>query len=225
MKEFVIVPQSLIHDRELGDKRVIVFSAILFSGWNGNAIEDLVRYSGYSVCRDRAGVLQQYKLLVKQFIDRGYFKYDDQGIVYIKPQESFGIVYYNEFQRIMHRRDISSKVGKRMNHAHLLLVLAHIRLHMIHQTGCPEIYSNLLSRISDSTDLSVRSISSGLKILEELHIIHNEELPRYTDEEGRWHSNVRIFANMEFAGQPGMQRDWQNEIRRGITYILASQKF
>lgn len=224
MKEFITIPRSLILDRGLGDKRVIVYSSILFSGWSGDSIEDLVRYSRYSTCRDKSGVLNQYKSIINQLVSEGYFSYDDRGIVYIKPKDSFGIMYYSEFQRIIQKREKARITGQRMNHAHLLLLLAHIRLNMIHKSGIPEMYSNLLVRISESTGLSVRSISTGLKILEELNIIHNEELPRYKDEEGRWHSNVRIFINMEPGRFSNAQRDWQEETHRGISYILESQR-
>lgn len=225
LKEFITIPRSLILDRDLGDKRVIVYSSILFSDWTGNSIEDLVRYSKYSACRDKSGVLNQYKTIVDHLVSKDYFFYNGRGIVYIKPNDSFGIIYYSEFQRILQERERSQGKGQRMNHAHLLLLLAHIRLNMIHRPGVPEMYSNLLVRISESTGLSVRSISAGLKILEELNIIHNEELPRYKDEEGHWHSNVRIFVNMEPGGSSDVQRDWQGEVYRGITYILASQRF
>lgn len=224
MKEFITIPRSLILDRGLGDKRVIVYSSILFSGWPGDRVEDLVHYSRYSTCRDKSGVLNQYKSIIDQLVSKDYFFYDDRGIVYIKPNDSFGIIYYSEFQRILREREKSQKTGCRMNHAHLLLLLAHIRLNMIHKAGVPEMYSNLLVRISKSTGLSVRSISAGLKILEELNIIHNEELPRYKDEEGHWHSNVRIFVNMEPGWISDAQRDWQGEARRGISYILTSQR-
>lgn len=225
MKEFITIPRSLILNRDLGDKRVIVYSSILFSNWSGNNFEDLVRYSKYSACRDKSGVLNQFKAVVDQLVSKNYFFHGDRGIVYIKPNESFGIIYRSEFQRILQERACSQEKGQRMNHAHLLLLLAHIRLNMIHKPGVPEMYSNLLVRISESTGLSARSISAGLKVLEKLNIIHNEELPRYKDEEGHWHSNVRIFVNMELSGRSDVQRDWQREVSRGITYILASQRF
>lgn len=225
MKKSITIPRSLILNNGLGDKRVVIYSAILFSGWSGDSVEELVQYSRYSTCRDKSGVLNQFKSTIEQLVSAGYFSYNDRGIVYIKPSDSFGILYYSEFKRILLERDRSQKDGKRMNHAHLLLLLAYIRLSMIHKPGVPEFCSNLLARISGSTGLSVRSISAGLKTLEQLNIIHSEELPRYKDEEGHWHANVRLFVNMEYRGKSDVQHDWQSEVNRGITYILARQRF
>lgn len=225
MKEFITIPRSLIQNQDLGDKRIITYSSILFSGWTGDSLEDLLSYSRYSACRDKSGVRNQYKLLVDQLVLNHYFSYGDRGMVYIKSDEPFGIIYRSEFGRIIQERDRSRSSGKRMNHAHLLLLLAYIRLRQTHRPGMPEIYSDLLTRISDYIGLSVRSISTGLKILEQLNIIYNEELPRYLDEEGHWHSNVRIFVNMELNGRSDVKRDWQEEVYRGITQILASQRF
>lgn len=225
MKEFITIPWSLIQNQDLGDKRIIAYSSILFSGWAGDSLEDLLSYSRYSACRDKSGVRNQYKLLVDQLVLNRYFSYGDRGMVYIKSDEPFGIIYRSEFDRIIQERDRSRSGGKRMNHAHLLLLLAYIRLRQTHRPGMPEIYSDLLTRISDCIGLSVRSISTGLKILEQLNIIYNEELPRYLDEEGHWHSNVRIFVNMELNGRSDVKRDWQEEVYRGITQILASQRF
>lgn len=57
--------------------------------------------------------------------------------------------------------------------------------------------------------LSVRSISAGLRVLEQLNIIHSKELPRYKDKEGHWHANIRLFVNMEHRGKSDVQYGWQ----------------
>ena len=220
MREFIMIPYSLIQDQAMGSKRIIVYSSILFSGWTGKNFEELVRYSHYSTCRDKSGTLNQFRGVVSQLIEENYLSNKGGGIVYIKRDESFGIIYYSEFQRIMQEREYQLKHGKRINHANLLLLLSHIRLNMINR----EYYSNLLIRISESIGLSVRSISSGLKILEKLNIIHNEELPRYKDNDGRWHSNVRIFVNMECQGSSDVLYDWQPEVSNGIRCILQKNK-
>ena len=220
MNQYVMIPNSLIQNRELGDKRVVVHNSIFFSGWSGDDIDELVLYAKYSLSRERGKVLDQFKELVSQLVQDGYYT---RGMVYIKPKEGFGIIHYSEFQRIMQKREQERQRGNRINHAHLLLLLAHIRMCMFRQPGLPEVYSNLLKRISESTGLSVRSISSGLKILEELNIIHNEELPRYKDDAGHWHSNVRLFVNMELDGASDVIYNWQHELSRAIRYIMSLQ--
>lgn len=220
MQEFVMVPRSLIYNCELNEKRVLAYSSILFSGWGGENIEELVSYSRFSTRRDAGGILYQYRELVHQFIQNQYFEKRKSGMEYIKQQDCFGIIYYNEFQKILQARDDSVRSGRRINHSHILLLLSHIRLCMIRQQGMPQFYSNLLSRISNSIGMSVRNITKSLKVLEELNIIHSEELPRYKDSNGHWHSNVKIFVNMKIYD---CDCNWQNEVARGIRYIMASQ--
>ena len=224
MQEFIMIPYSLIYNRNMGDKRVLVYSSILFSGWAGKNVEELVRYSKYSPRRDSGGVLQQYKVLIKSFVENHYFKKTKNNLIYVRPEESFGIIYRKEFQIILQSRDSKLCDTRRINHSHLLLLLSHIRLCMIRSYGVPRFYSNLLSRISNNIGLSVRSISKSLKILEELEIIHSEELPRYKDNDGHWHSNVKIFVNMNPLDENIEDSySWQNETSKGIRYIIASQ--
>lgn len=219
--KFIKIPCSIILDKELGEKRIISFASIVFSNWSGTDYESLAQFSLYSGFRGKDGIIHQYKELVQHFIDGGYFNQLDGGMVYIDQDEQFGIIYYSEFQKILKLRSEYKEQGRRLNHANILLLLAYLRLYMNHGRRKPEYYSNLLIRISKNTGLSVRSISSSLKALEELEIIHNEELPRYKSDDGNWHSNVRIFVNMKKRGT--ISYDWQREVSKGIWHINASQ--
>ena len=221
MDNFVKIPSSIILNQSLGEKRIIAFTSIMVSDWNGKDITSLVRYSKYSECRDKSGVLNQYKKLVDLFSEQGYFNMVDGGIVYIEKSERFGTVYYSEIQKILNLRDEYKRKNKRLNHAQLLLILSYIRLYMIRRKGFPEMHSNLLVRISENTGLSVRSISSCLKVLEQLEIIHNEELPRYKDKDGCWHSNVRIFVNIKRHGDTSY--NWRHETSLSVKYVYANQ--
>ena len=220
--KIIKIPQSLIHNLSLNKKRVIAFAAIIASNWSGTDYKSLVEYSLYSGFRGKRGVINQFKELVGSFFDVGYFAKSDGGIVYINQEEQFGIIYDSEFQKILQLRAEYKLNGCRLNHAYVLLLLAHIRLYMNYQKGKPVYYSNLLVRISKNTGLSVRSISSCLKVLEELDIIHNEELPRYKDNNGGWHSNVRIFVNMKLYGT--ISYDWHREILRSIRLLRTNQE-
>lgn len=219
--KIIKVPRSLIHNLSLNEKRVVAFASIITSDWSGENYESLVKYSLYSGFRGKDGVINQYKELVRSFFDAGYFTESNGGIIYIDQDEQFGIIYYSEFQKILQLRTQCKTNGQRLNHAHVLLLLSYIRLYMNYQKGKPVYYSNLLIRISENIGLSVRSISSCLKILEELGIIHNEELPRYKDKDGGWHSNVRIFVNMKLYGI--ISYDWHREALRSARLLRANQ--
>lgn len=210
--KIIKVPRSLIHNLSLNNKRVVAFASIIVSNWSGLDYESLIKYSSYSSFRGKNGIINQYKEIVQNFFDAGYFKEQDGGIINIDQKEQFGIIYYSEFRKILQMRNECKLNGCRLNHAHILLLLSYIRLYMNYQKGNQGYYSNLLVRISENTGLSVRSISSCLKVLEELGIIHNEELPRYKDNDGGWHSNVRIFVNMKLFGT--ISYDWQREVIR-----------
>lgn len=220
--KIIKVPRSLIHNLSLNEKRVVAFASIIASDWSGADYESLTKYSLYSGFRGKDGVINQYKELVRNFLDAGYFTESDGGIIYIDHEEQFGIIYYNEFQRILQLRTEYKENGHRLNHANILLLLSYIRLYMNYQKGKPVYYSNLLIRISKNIGLSVRSISSCLKVLEELCIIHNEELPRYKDNNGSWHSNVRIFVNMKLFGT--ISYNWQHEVLRCTRQIEPPYK-
>ena len=164
---------------------------------------------------------------VNQMIANGDMPTDEEGnhveggapaIDFQKLMRESGL--FSQSDSNVQAREDSVRSGRRMNHSHVLLLLSHIRLCMIRQPDMPLFYSNLLSRISDSIGMSVRNITKSLKILEELNIIHSEELPRYKDSNGQWHSNVKIFVNMKIEE---CDYNWQDEVARGIRCIMASQ--
>lgn len=218
---FIMIPKNIIHNRDYGDKRILIYLSIIFSEWNGNNINQLLSYSLFSERRHRNSVAHQHEETIKCFLADHYFKKNLNNLKLIKQNDCFGIIYHSEFQSILKARENSIMSGKRLNHSSVLLLLAHIRLYMLRQPGLPLFYSNLLNRISQSTGLSVRNISKYLKVLEELEIIHSEELPRYKDNKNHWHSNVKIFVNMKLHGN--LDYDWQSETSNGIRYIMASQ--
>ena len=222
--EFVQVPRNLIEDQAIGDKRVLVYLSISFSKWTGCKVDELTTFCGYSADNRHSGSAgQQIRNIVAQLISRGYLTSHANQMRFTTFNDCFGAIYYDEFDKIM-RTTKSTRVGDhRVNHAHLLLLLSCIRCYMIHTTGAPQIYSNLLKRISEHIGISVRSISNCIRALEDLEIIHSEELPRYKDSNGNWHSNVRIFVNRQSRYNPNHTYDWQQETKRGINMILANQ--
>lgn len=215
--KFIKVPRSIILNKSFGDKRVILFSSILFSNWNGIKYIDIVNYSQYSEFRGKSGVINQFKNLTTQFIDCGYLKFSNNHIYKNDINEQFGILYFNEFEKILELHAKYKKQGKRLNHAAILLLLVYIRLFMKKETKC---YSDLLIRISNNIGLSVRSISSSIKFLEQLGIIHSEELPRYKTKDGCWHSNVRIFIDMKENGITAY--NWEKEMTKSIWRIQTN---
>lgn len=212
------IPGSLIHNTYLSAKRVLVFTSIIASGWQGQDYESLVKFSLYSNLRGKHGVIDQFKDIIQHFYELGYLRLNG-GTIHITKSEWFGTIYKSEFDKILNLRCEYKSRGLRLNHANILLLLAHVRLYMNQSTNDPRFYSNLLIRISKSTGLSVRSISYGLQLLEELQIIHSEELPRYTDENGRWHSNVKVFVDIKLNGTADY--DWKQAVNASVEHIKS----
>lgn len=230
---FIKIPRSLIYDKELGDKRIIVYSSMLFTCWDSKKcnINKLVDDCDYTRKRTLNSIEHQFKEMIKCFSEKNYISVDgklstDFSFQIESPKNSFGIVYGFEYRRILDYRLAAKKESKRINHAHLLLLLSYIRLNMDKQSGKPVMHFSMLSTISKNIGISVRSITSALRILEELSIIHSEELPRYRDKNGNWHSNVKIFVNMEHCSliAANINYDWQEETVRAINNILRSQR-
>ena len=221
--EFVKVPRKLIEDTSIGDKRVLVYSSIAFTYWSGQDEDKIISACGYSPC-DRHSESAGSKAIecVQQLRSNSYIEQSRGRVSLCADSGCFGMIYADEYKQIVDARRILK--GKRINHAHILLFLAHVRCFMSKANNYPRFYSNLLMRIADNIGISVRSVSTCARILEDLEILHSEELPRYKDGYGRWHTNVRIFVDIHsHAALPHSSYCWQRETQRGIMSILSNQ--
>lgn len=228
--EFIRIPRSLIYDKELGDKRILVYSSMLFTCWSSKCctVNKLIDDCDFVRGRVSSGVEKQFKTLIGSLIEKGFVstqgKLGDTFSFCIKaPINSFGIINRFEYDDIIQYRIKEKANGKRINHSHILLLLSYIRLNMDKRTGKPIMHFSMLKTISDNIGLSVRSVTAALKILEELSIIHSEELPRYQDKNNNWHSNVKVFVNIK----PPMDNtnyDWRDETAKAIDSIICSQR-
>ena len=220
--EFIKVPRTLIERQDIGDKRVLIFLSSIFFNWSGSCFDDFVEFCGYSnLNRHKDSAMVRVQDTLDDLQANRYLNQTSGRIAPVERADCFGIIYQDEFFKITNYRKLLCGEGKRMNHAHVLLMLACVRCHMFHIAGRPRVYSNLLKRISNQIGLSVRSLSNCIRTLEDLSILHSEELPRYKDCDGQWHSNVRIFVDKH--DRTNSAYDWQAETRRGINMILASQ--
>lgn len=229
--KFIKIPRKLIYDKELGEKRILVYSSILFTCWSKKQcnIEKLIDNCDYTRKRMAYGVEQQFRDMINSFAEKEYISLKSPWIntfsFYIQaPKNSFGIISKFEYEQIFNYRIAAKSYNKRINHAHLLLLLSYIRLNMDKRPGKPIMHFSMLKIISDNIGISVRSVTAALKILEELLIIHSEELPRYKDKNNNWHSNVKVFVNMKLPVNNNTNYDWRNEVAIAINNIICSQR-
>ena len=221
--EYTQVPRRLIENASLGSKRVLVYLAIHFAHWDGYDISELVHACGYSATNQHANsVYGQIKEVVDWLLVNGYLDVDHDGAHLANQDDCSGFIYRYEYDLIFLSHNTHTINCRSSIIADTLLVLSNIRCYMTHAQGRPQFYSNMLCRISEHIGISVRRISRCVQVLEELGIIHSEELPRYKDGNGHWHSNVRIFVNRHGRLDAGNTYDWQKETKRGIAMILAN---
>ena len=214
--ELIQVPRSLIENTAMDPMRVHAYIAMTLFGCDG---DNLIQFCGYSASNRHAGsAANRIRALSKSLIELGYMgESQDQSLV----GKGFGSIHPEEFDSICNLKHITSN-AVRYNPSYVLLVLACIRCNMRRGKAMPQYYSNLLCRIADHIGISARAVSSSVRALEELDIIHCEELPRYKDGNGQWHSNVRIFVNRHGRLNAGTTYSWQKETERSIKMILAN---
>lgn len=217
--EAIKVPRSLIQAKDLGAKRVLVYMSIQFAHWDGCDIDSLIRSCGYSPSnRHIHSSANQVKSIARKLAVYGLL--DNNGLT--PHDECYGLISKAEYELIFSGNKTIPSDNKPYNAEAILLLLACIRCHMTHTSCAPQVYSNLVCRISDDIGLSTRTISNCIYWLEELDIIHSERLPRYKDGDGHWHTNVRIFVNRHGRLNADDTYDWQEETKRGIAMILAN---
>lgn len=214
------IPRKLITDIELSEKRIIVFAGILFSQFSYAQADDIINFCQFQIHKGKNSIAEQIKYLISYFRYSGLIDWSQGGAIYIEQPGQYAIIYYSEFEQIINYRSERLKDNQRINHSNVLLLLAYIRLYMDYSNQ-PTFHSNLLNRLAENTGLSVRAISSSLSILEELSIIHNEELARYKDSEGKWHSNLRIFVDMKQQGL--FDYNWRRVVKQAANIIYINQ--
>ena len=228
--EYVRIPRSLIYNKQLDDKRALFYSSLLFHCWDKKECDltELSQYCGFCIDRHNDANVAVFANLLQDFTKAGYIEIKSKSNKLFtffskSPKSSFGIIYKYEFAQIIEYRQKQKKNGLRVNHSHLLLLLSYIRLNMERQPGKPVVHFSMIKTISENIGLSTRSVSLAMKILEELSIIHHEPLPRYQDENGNWHTNIKIFVNINNVNNAN-EYDWQQETNRAKQNLLAAQR-
>lgn len=221
--DWVTVPKSIIEQNSLGNKRVLVYAAILFTNQYPINPLKLTKDLSLSTTRNPGGSYQQVKAISSLLVSEAYIANTDRGMVYIKKHEPYSRIYKAEFERLLSYRKEQLSSGNRINHSDALLVLAFIRMSMVHDVGHPSFYSDQLSRIGSSIGLSTRRVSTAVSLLEELKILSKRTTPSYTDRNGSWHSGVTIFVEtVDHGFRAGYNAE--HELERSEAIVLARSK-
>lgn len=225
MPNYVKIPREIIYDKELGDKRVIIFSYLC----SRRALDDTVAFSTTELCRwsnlkpnYRDGKINQkyYEVLSRlshygYFIDCPDFKcHIQESTNSVKYQhvklniekfdipDNFGIIYFDELQRILGFKGElkDSSIGlARMSSAYMLLLLAYLRVNMNRNPDKPLCCYRHYQKIAEDTGLSGRYIGRTVEILDKMDIMKFQKMQHtmYKDTNGetRFNTTPKVFAD------------------------------
>jgi hypothetical protein len=175
---------------------------------------------------------------VKGTISADMFSVAELDMSKFCPDTQFALIYFDEIKKIKDFKKYTKDTSK-MNTAFLLLTLSYIRTNMLRRqdgyigdkSSKPEFCYRMYIDIEKDIGLSGRYISRSVKILNELDILVSQELPRYQDDDGNWHTEVTMFVNKYRYKRNRIDKeyDYQQELQWGKEYIqekkYLSKKF
>jgi hypothetical protein len=225
LPNYVKIPREIIYDKDIGDKRVVIFSYLC----SRRALDDTVAFSISELCHwshlkpnyHDGKINHKYLETLEILSQHGYFiDYPDfkrlakdkkNSTDYYNIQlntekfdspDSFGIIYFNELERILNfKEELSDKEIdlSRISSAYILLLLSYLRVNMNYNVDRPLCCYRLYQKISEDIKLSVRYISRIVEILDGMKIIKYQESKRirYEKEKGKYGflTAPKVFAD------------------------------
>lgn len=225
MPNYVKIPREIIYNKDIGDKRVIIFSYLC----SRRALDDTVAFSISELCHwsylkpnfHDGKINQKYLVVLELLSHYGYFvdcpdfeklakeKKNSTDYYNIKINikkfdipDNFGIIYFDELEKILNYKE--ELKGKdidlsRMSSAYILLLLSYLRVNMNRDTTKPLCCYRLYQTISQDIGLSERYISRIVEILDVMKIINHKEgkRTRYIKSNGKFGFSTapKIFAD------------------------------
>lgn len=231
MPNYVKIPREIIYGKDLGDKRVIIFSYLCAR----RALDDTVAFSITELChwsnlkpnyRD-GKINQKYYDVLLLLSHYGYFvecpdfesclheatnsvKYQrvKLNIEKFDALDSFGIIYFDELQRILDFKGELKDSGidlARMSSAYILLLLSYLRVNMNRNPDKPLCCYRHYQKIAEDTGLSERYIGRIVEILDSMNIIRYHKMKRtmYKD----------VNTDIKFSTTPKIFTDYRRYIK------------
>ena len=204
MPNYVKIPREIIYNKDIGDKRVIIFSYLC----SRRALDDTVAFSISELCHwshlkpnyHDGKINQKYLEVLELLSHYGYFtdypdfqrlskeKKNSTDYYFVRLNiekfdtlDSFGIIYFDELERIFnYKGELKDKDIdlSRMSSAYILLLLSYLRVNMNRNPDKPLCCYRLYQKISEDIGLSERYISRIVEILDVMDIIKCQESKR-----------------------------------------------
>ena len=225
MPNYVKIPREIIYNRDIGDKRVIIFSYLC----SRRALDDTVAFSISELCHwsylkpnyHDGKINQKYLEVLELLSHQGYFtdcpdfhkmsnekkNLTDYYKVKLNIQkfdipDNFGIIYFDELEKILNYKEELKDIDidiSRMSSAYILLLLSYLRVNMNRNQDKPLCCYRLYQKISEDIGLSERYISRIVEILDVMDIIKCQEgkRKRYEKSNGEYGfiTAPKIFAD------------------------------
>lgn len=224
MPNYVKIPKEIIYDKDLTEKRVIIFSYLCAR----RSLDDTVAFSTTELCRwsnlkpnYRDGKInQKYYEVLLLLSHYGYFtdcpdfekclKENTNSVKYQQVQlniekfdvpDKFGIIYFDELDKILNFKDelVGADIDlTRMSSAYILLLLSYIRVNLNRIEDKPLCCYRYFKTISEDIGLSERYVGRIVDILDALKIIKCQPMKReqyIKDGKTKYHTTPKIFAN------------------------------
>ena len=225
MPNYVKIPREIIYNKDIGDKRVIIFSYLC----SRRALDDTVAFSISELCHwshlkpnyHDGKINQKYLEVLESLSQHEYFiDYPDfhklsnekknstdyynvkLNIEKFDTLESFGIIYFDELEKILDFKEELEDKGidlSRMSSAYILLLLSYLRVNMNRNPDKPLCCYRLYKKISEDIGLSERYISRIVEILDVMNIIKYQEgkRKRYKKSNGEYGfiTAPKVFAD------------------------------
>lgn len=201
MPNYVKIPREIIYNKDIGDKRVIIFSYLC----SRRALDDTVAFSISELCHwshlkpnyHDGKINQKYLEVLESLSYYGYFvdypnfsklakeKKNSTDYYNIKlhiekfdTPDNFGIIYFDELEQILNfKTELKEKNIdlSRMSSAYILLLLSYLRVNMNRNSDKPLCCYRLYQTISEDIGLSERYISRIVEILDVMNIVKHQE--------------------------------------------------
>lgn len=225
MPNYVKIPREIIYDKNIGDKRVIIFSYLC----SRRALDDTVAFSISELCHwsylkpnyHEGKINQKYLEVLELLSHYGYFvDCPDFGLLAKEKKNStdyynikiniekfdipdnFGIIYFDELEKILNYKEVLKDKNidlSRMSSAYILLLLSYLRVNMNRDITKPLCCYRLFQKISEDTGLSERYISRIVEILDVMNIVKYQEgkRTRYNKTDGAYGfiTAPKVFAD------------------------------
>lgn len=222
----------------------------------------LITWCGFKPKRDKGCMNDKFKQVIAWMYENNFIQTADETIFHTKdfsrnstlianinpmaffPVNNFGMVFDFEIDKIIeYSKEHRLHMDRRITHATLLLILAYIRCNIRSRPKesydtqseierCPEVFYRMYTDIAKDLGLQERVVSNSIHILCDLQIIAKQEMPRFQDKNGAWHTDATMFVNRyKYIQEPVTKEpmsDNDYNYKRELTYskkLLASKKY